>query len=205
MVALAIIIVAVASFIKNKIDENSYNKAYENLLIENTTKQNVVEVKIKEYMKVYVTGAVNFPGVVQLEVGSRIEDAINVAGGIIENADLEKVNLAYSLEDGQKLYIPTKNEEKAEYIITENGEEVVEDSKSESMPSAGKTGNLKVNLNTDNARELESLPGVGPALAQKIMDYRKENGNFKSVEDLKNVSGIGDKKFESMKEYVIVK
>lgn len=156
-------------------------------------------------MKVYVTGAVNFPGVVQLEVGSRIEDAINIAGGITENADLEKVNLAYSLEDGQKLYIPTKNEEKTEYISTENGEEVVEDRKSTSVSSEGKTGNLKVNLNTDNARELESLPGVGPALAQKIMDYRKENGNFKSVEDLKNVSGIGDKKFESMKEYVLVK
>lgn len=120
-----------------------------------------------------------------------------MAGGTKEDANLEEVNLAYCLEDGQKLYIPNVNESKVEYISTENGENVIEGSQN--------SNNSKVNVNTGGIEELKNLPGVGESLAQKIIAYREENGKFETVDDLKNVSGIGDKKFESMKEYVVVK
>lgn len=173
---------------------------YENLQIESIAED--VEEKVideeKEYkIKVYVTGAVNFPGVIELEEGARIQDAIKLAGGAKEDANLEKVNLAYCLEDGQKLYIPNIGENEVEYISTENGDNVIEKNPN--------SNNSKVNINTGGVEELKALPGVGDLLAQKIIDYREENGKFKTVDDLKNVSGIGDKKFESMKEYVSVK
>ncbi len=192
-VAIVIIFVIIIGigFIKNKIDENSYNKIYENLELENITNVNQnmenAEESFEEQenkMKVYVTGAVNNPGVLELNEGSRIEDAINLAGGVRDNANLEEVNLAYCLEDGQKLYIPNVNEKEVEYLSTENGDKVIEGDEN--------SDTLKVNINTGGVEELKKLPGVGEALAQKIIDYRNENGKFKTVEDLKNVSGIGE-------------
>ena len=200
IIIVAILIIGSITYIKNKIDENSYNKMYENLQIESIA-ENIDEKVIdeaKEYkIKVYVTGAVNFPGVIELEEGARIQDAINLAGGAKEDANLEKVNLAYCLEDGQKLYIPNIGENEVEYISTENGDNVIEKNSN--------SNNSKVNINTGGVEELKALPGVGDLLAQKIIDYREKNGKFKTIDDLKNVSGIGDKKFESMKEYVSVK
>lgn len=146
----------------------------------------------------YVTGQVNNPGVIELEYNSRIEDAINLAGGITNLANLEEVNLAYCLEDGQKLYIPSINDKKdKEYLITENGEEVIE--------SNNKNAKGKININKGNIEELQSLPGVGEALAQRIITYREQNGKFNVIEELKNVSGIGEKKFENLKEYIDIK
>lgn len=158
--------------------------------------EDVVEEK-EDKIKVYVTGAVNSPGVIELEEGARIQDAINLAGGTKEEANLENVNLAYCLEDGQKLYIPNINEKEVEYISTENGDNVIE--------KTPDSNNFKVNINTGGVEELKTLPGVGDSLAQKIINYRNENGKFKTVDDLKNVSGIGEKKFESMKKYVKIK
>ena len=93
--------------------------------------------------------------------------------------------------------IPNIGENEVEYISTENGDNVIE--------KTPNSNNSKVNINTGGVEELKALPGVGDLLAQKIIDYREENGKFKTIDDLKNVSGIGDKKFESMKEYVSVK
>ena len=148
----------------------------------------------KDKIKVYVTGAVNTPGVVELEEDSRIEDAIELAGGITSEAILDNVNLAYVLQDGQKLNIP-KSYDAEEYLTIENGIGVIEE----------ETEREKVNINTDNVDELMKLPGVGESLAKKIIDYKNQNGKFKNIEDLKNVSGIGDKKFESLKEYLVLK
>lgn len=176
-------------------DENTIT-----VLNENTT-QNEAFVESKENtassIKVYVTGEVNNPGVKELEEGARIEDAINSAGGLTVYADISKVNLAYMLEDGQKLYIPNKDDQIEEYITTENDDGVVE--------SQGEKNNVKVNINKADVQELTELPGVGESLASRIVSYRNENGKFKSIEDLKNVSGIGEKKYESIKEYVVVK
>lgn len=201
ILVIVIIIIAITNYIKNRIDEKSYNTIYENLKLEdNVINQNIVTATVKEddkKIKVYVTGAVNNPGVIELNEGERIEDAINLAGGVRADANLEQVNLAYCLEDGQKVYIPNINEKEIEYITKENGENVLEKNLN--------SNNSKVNINTGGIEELKNLPGVGESLAQKIIDYRNENGKFKDVEDLKNVSGIGDKKFESMKEYILVR
>lgn len=198
IITIAILIIVLVTFIKNKMEENSYNIMYENLKIENNIETYTVEEQAsKSKIKVYVTGAVNLPGVIELEEGARIEDAINLAGGVKEDANLEQVNLAYCLEDGQKLYIPNINEKEVEYISTENGENVIEGSVNSDVS--------KVNINTGGIEELKKLPGVGESLAQKIIDYRDENGKFNSIEELKNVSGIGDKKFESMKSYLVIK
>lgn len=200
---IVFIIITGISFMKNKIEENSYNKMYENIQIENLFEGNEVAentmktVEENSKLKVYITGAVKNPGIVELEEGARIQDAINLAGGAREDANLEEVNLAYRLEDGQKIYIPKVNDNEVEYVTTESGSNVIEETQN--------SDNMKVNINVGGIEELKNLPGVGDSLAQKIIDYREENGKFKTVEDLKNVSGIGDKKFESMKEYVRVK
>ena len=162
---------------------------------------------------VYVTGEVNNPGVFVLPYGSRISDAIDYAGGVTQNADIMKVNLVYMLQDGMKVNIPSskelKNNPNFEYITMSSGDEKndanirsslsTSDSKNE---SAFKISN--VNINTATQTELETLPGIGPSLALKIINYRKENGKFKSIEELKNVSGIGDNKYDEIKKYIYV-
>ena len=188
-----------------KLDELRDNIAYvfqEPVIFNKTIMDNIKfgnkeNISEEEIIKVYVTGEVNSPGVIELEGDSRIEDAITLAGGITEKANLSEVNLAYSLEDGQKLYIPSVDDkEEVEYLTTENGENILE---------TNKEGNGKININTASLEKLETLPGVGEALGKRIIEYREENGKFEKIEDLKNVSGIGDKKFESLEEYIVVK
>lgn len=176
---------------------------------------------------IYITGEVNAPGVVILNEGSRIVDAINAAGGTTAKANVTKVNLVYVLEDGMKVNIPNDNDLKNnpdfEYITLNSGDGGREDypggasstwssssngSASNSSNSSAGSGSEKkysiVNINTATQTELETLPGIGPSLALKIINYRKENGKFSSIEEIKNVSGIGESKFESLKRYITV-
>ena len=173
---------------------------------------------------VYITGEVNVPGVVILNENSRIVDAINSAGGTTAKADISKVNLVYVLEDGMKINIPDsddlKNNPDFEYITMNSGDGAsgvsgrVDGTGSGSSDTGGRdntstsgsfsTGNSVVNINTATQTELETLPGIGPSLALKIINYRKENGKFSSIEEIKNVSGIGDAKFENMKSLITV-
>ena len=150
----------------------------------------------KENIKIHITGEVVNEGIVLLKEGDRIEDAINKAGGTTQNADLSKVNLAYVLEDAQKVYIPSLYEEIEEYVDESAGESVVE-------KDVGSKGG-KINLNKASVEELQTISGVGESTANKIISYRNTNGKFNSIEELKNVSGIGDKKFEDIKEFVTV-
>lgn len=140
--------------------------------------------KEKGQIVVDVGGAVKNPKVVELTEGCRIEDAIEAAGGLTEDADLSNVNRAAFIEDGEKIYIPEKG--------------------GEAMAGMGSEGSFddKVNLNTATSEELQTLNGVGPATAEKILNYRQENGSFRSIEDLKNISGIGDKTFEKLKDHI---
>lgn len=171
---------------------------------------------------VYITGEVNVPGVVILNEGSRIVDAINAAGGTTIKANVSKVNLVYVLDDGMKVNIPNdndlKNNSNFEYITMNSGDGGRTDysdgdssntgnsSAGNSLSSASESYKKYgvVNINTATQTELETLPGIGPSLALKIINYRKENGKFSSIDEIKNVSGIGDSKFEDLKSYITV-
>lgn len=146
---------------------------------------------------VHIEGCVKNPGIVTLPEGSRIIDVISFAGGATEDADFSKINLAYILSDAQKIYIPSKNDSLNEtnYITSLPGENVVKD---------GNKSNT-ININTASLSELENLPGVGPSTALKIINYRNENGSFQKIEDLMNVSGIGESKFNNLKDYIRIK
>ena len=179
---------------------NSKVSSYENLESDNSIVTSTVnEVNNEETLskiKVYVTGEVNNPGVIELEEGGRIEDAIEGCGGITAQANLKDINLAYEVSDGEKIYIPNLSED----IETEK----VETTESSSSSSSSSSNN-KININKATVSELTSIPGIGESTAQRIIDYRDENGKFKSVEDIKNVSGIGDSKYQKMKDYISVK
>lgn len=215
--------------------EESVSEIEETIITENTnTEENNLETtevntnqeneqiykntESSEKIYVYITGEVNSPGVVLLNNGSRIVDAIEAAGGVTDKANITKVNLVYILQDGMKINIPNqndlKNNENFEYITMSSGDEKNDtninnsaSNTSSEESSSNKESAFKisvVNINTATQTELETLPGIGPSLALKIINYRKENGKFSSIEDIKNVSGIGDAKFENIKNYIRV-
>lgn len=160
---------------------------------------NIIEEKIQTIM-VHIMGQVNYPGVVELQENARIQDAIEAAGGTTSEADFSKINLAYILEDGMKIYIPKiGEEEKQAYITQDSGDTIIEENKKE------EEGKLMVNINTASKEELESLPGIGESIATRIVNYRKENGKFSKIEDIQNVSGIGEAKYNNIKNYITVK
>lgn len=190
IICIIVLIIGII-FIKN-IKNNEINSE---VLIENISNTYISELEKKEVnmIKVHMAGAVKNPGIISIEEGSRLADAIEKAGGFTEDADTSNLNFAYVIQDGEKIYIYNEEESKE---IEEKGI-VIEDSKV-------KTKEQKININTATKEELETIPGIGPALAERIIEYRNKNGKFKSIEDLKNVSGIGDKLFESLKENITV-
>lgn len=173
---------------------------------------------VEEEIVVYVTGAVKQEGVYSLKLTSRISDAIEKAGGLAENADIELINLAYQLEDGMKIRIPFQGEDEkaspenseeneskqSKWITKESGtKETSQESEEKQNDTTKKNG--KINLNTAGLNELDGLPGIGPAIAQRIIDYRKEKGKFTQIEQIKEVKGIGESKFEKVKDYICIK
>ena len=142
---------------------------------------------------VHVLGAVARPGLFELHDGARVIDVVAAAGGLSESADPAGVNLARIVSDGEQLYIPQLGEAQpgAPPGTTAGGSE------------GGTTGG-KVNLNTASAVEFETLPRIGPAMSQRIIDYREANGRFSSIDDLLNVTGIGDKTFDGLKELISI-
>lgn len=143
-----------------------------------------------------VDGAVISPGVVALPPGSRVQDAIAAAGGFSENAQGENLNLAEQLEDGSQVIVPAVTK-----VETPAG---AESSPISNAPPLGESAAQIVNINTASQAELETLPGVGPVTAEKIIAYRQENGAFSIIEEIQNVSGIGPATFEKMKPLITV-
>lgn len=131
-----------------------------------------------------VTGAVNKPGVYALSGKSRVIDAIKAAGDSAPGADLSTINLARVLNDGEQIYVDST-------VVTRSGARV-----------SKKLNNGPINLNRATARELDALDGIGPVIASRIIDYRKKNGSFMSIDDLQKVSGIGAAKFALIKSKV---
>lgn len=143
--------------------------------------ENSESEKINKTIFIDIAGEVVNPGLYELAEGSRVNDAIMLAGGLTEDADLIDINRAYILSDGLKIVIPSKND-------TVNSVQ----------------GSRKININLATASELCTLDGIGESTAQKIINYRKAHGFFKSIEGIKNVPGIGDAKFNQFKDYITV-
>ena len=187
-----IVIIGIIKIVDIYYEKNNTEKISMSNFIENETETE--DEKCNTKIKVYITGEVKNQGVIELEEGDRIADAIEKAGGQTEQASLKNVNLAYQLEDGQKIYIPNVNDNETE-IIDDGASGVVNDT----------TNQTVVNINKADETELQSLNGIGESLATSIVQYRKENGKFETIEDLKNVPGIGESKFSNIKEKIKVK
>ncbi len=153
-----------------------------------------------KHIFVHVVGSVQAPGMVELEAGQRVSDAVQAAGGFSPEADQLSVNLARQVEDGEQIVVGSVQEGTASSGSAQ--------SSSSSFEQGGKSGTSaasgKVNINTATVEQLTTLKGVGEATAQKIIDYRQQNGSFKKIEDLKNVSGIGDKRYAALKDSITV-
>lgn len=142
-----------------------------------------------------IDGCVNKPGVYSLKKDDRIKDIVELAGGFTQDADTKSVNLAMKLKDEMKVYIPSKTEtSKAQNNNIESSDIVtIKDNNSNSL----------VNINTADSNKLQTLPGIGPSKAKKIIEFREKN-QFKKIEEIKNVDGIGDKTFESLKSLITI-
>ena len=219
IIAIILIILVIIAYyylyLKNSTEEIS-NQDLEVNNTQESNQTNETEKETEETIVVHISGAVNIEGIVELEAGSRIANAIEKAGGVKENADMTDINLAYPLEDGMKIHIPTKEETEAnknnENMIDESyvtsssgGVSSKEDTNSTQGSSSTSTSNEKVNINTATQEELDTLPGIGPSIASKIIDYREQNGKFNSIEEIKEVSGIGDAKYEKIKDSITIK
>ena len=156
-----------------------------------TEKEEKDESLEQDLITVDVKGAVKSPGIYDLPVGSRVNDAVQKAGGLTEQADSKSLNLAQKVSDEALVYVPAK------------GEEVASEKTGSGTPSST-SKDKKVNLNKASMEELKQVKGLGGKRAQDIIDHRESNGKFKSVDELKKVSGIGAKTIEKLKDYVTV-
>lgn len=143
---------------------------------------------------VHVLGEVMNPGVYQLPSGSRVIDGVRAAGEATQKADLDQLNLAAKLGDGSRLYVPSKEDSKPKGQRSNLKDQA---SKREGKPDV-------IDLNKADAEQLQTLPTIGPAIAKRIIDYRRDNGGFETVEQLKEVRGIGEKTFEKVKDKISV-
>lgn len=194
---LTIIIGAISYLISNNYFENqdefsSFEEISSEQIINEEVENDKTVEEEKQEIVVHITGQVVNPGIVKLKDGARVIDAIEAAGGATQEANLSLINLAYILEDGMKIYVPSiKDKEEIEIVSSQR--------------SNGSNKVVRVNINTASSTELEKLPGVGSSIASRIIAYRTENGKFSTIEDLKNVNGIGESKFNNIKAYVYVK
>ena len=199
VIIIAILVIILISW--KMYDSYKFNSKEENgILVSNKTDEKDTEMEEKELIIVHVTGEVKKPGVVKIEQGSRLEDIIKEAGGLTEKADITNVNLAYAVEDGTKIRIPsTDDEDNKDYITQDIGEGIVMQEENTNSK------NSIININVATEIELEELPGIGASIASRIVEYRNNKGKFKNIEDIKNVTGIGDNKFEKIKDLMKVK
>lgn len=155
--------------------------------------------EIEEMIYVHIEGAIYFPGIKEVPKGTRLFELIEIAGGETEEADISKVNLASVLKDEQKVYIPFLAKEK----------EITNDEMSQLLLEKNENTlnyfeNRYININEASLEELQTLDGIGPSMAQKIISYREENGYFTSIEEIQQVNGIGNAKYEKIKDHITI-
>ena len=206
IIIVILIIISVAYYIYKTNEEKNIQESINELIETNNKTENTIETneesnnETKESSQdtenkilIHITGAIKKEGVYELTEGDRIIDAINKAEGVTEEADTSQINMASKLEDGMKIYVPKKGENTTNI---QSQEEQIENIQIKSENNNNK--------NTASMDELDTLPGIGEATAQKIIDYRKEKGKFSKIEDLKEVSGIGESKYEKIKDKICV-
>ena len=194
---LAIFVIGIVGYyIMQKISFSSeeYNIQSENLV--NTTAEQTSKKSDKKKIIVHVAGQVRDEGIIEIEEGDRVADAVEEAGGLLDDADLSDINLAYILSDGQKIYIPSiyDNRVQEERNILNSGV----------VGSNQTTKNSKININTATQSQLQSITGIGPSTAKNIIKYRQDNGQFSSIEEIMEVSGIGEAKFASIEDEITI-
>ena len=151
-----------------------------------------------------IGGEVVAPGVYEVTEGTRLFEVINRAGGLTEEADIDVINRAETVYDGQKILIASYEETKnGKNPAGTGGGQTAGNSTGSAQGAAGTDGE-KVNINTADSAELQSIPGIGPSKADRIIEYRNTQGRFNTIDDIKNISGIGNKTFESIKKYIVV-
>ena len=174
---IIIVIVMLLGFISF----NTFNNKEEPMIVENITEE---QKEKEEAIVIDIKGEVNNPGSYEIEYGKRIKDAIELAGGLKDTADIESINLSEKLQDEMLIVIPNKKKQKEEQEVKYE----VKDS--------------KISINNATVNELMKISGIGKSKAQSIVDYRNQNGRFNKLEDITKVSGIGKKTFEKIKDYI---
>lgn len=188
MVALPVIVgVAILFFWFNgNQDPIEVASAEANLNIQNENPSN--ENAIASLIYVDISGEVNLPGVYEVKEGTRLFQVIDMAGGLTKEANIDSLNRAEEVYDGEKIIVGDNNYSES----------------NQNNYSSGISIDGRVNINIANLSELETLPNIGPAKAQNIIDYRESNGKFQSIDDILNVNGIGSKTFDSLKDLICV-
>ena len=215
VIAIVVVIGSIIS-IKNLKDINegyivsdieNKNEVYEEsktIDINNNTKNimqiSKVETSLNDKVTIYISGEVKNPGVVELKYDDRLGDGVDLCGGLTKDANLNGINLAMKIKDEGHYIIPKVGEETADTVTNDN--EYRNENNTLNEPESNNDN--KININTADLSELDSLPGFGQVTAQKIIEYRQEHTKFNSIEELMNIKGIGEKKFNNVKDYIYV-
>ncbi|EEB36432.1 comEA protein [Anaerococcus hydrogenalis DSM 7454] len=193
---IGIVIILSRNFVNNqKKDELVFENTSSSVSIESNQLSNKeTREKIENNnatMKVHISGEINKPGVYDIKDNYRLEDLVNDAGGLTNNADINRINLAMKLEDQMHIIIPNKNNQ-------ENNQ-----TQDQLVTPTNTNENKKININSADKNSLMTLPNIGEKRADAIIEYRQKN-KFNKIDDIKNVSGIGDKYFEAMKDMIVI-
>lgn len=215
VIAIVVVIGSIIS-IKNLKDINegyivsdieNKNEVYEEsktIDINNNTKNimqiSKVETSLNDKVTIYISGEVKNPGVVELKYDDRLGDGVDLCGGLTKDANLNGINLAMKIKDEGHYIIPKVGEETKDTVVNDN--EYRNENNTLNEPESNNDN--KININTADLSELDSLPGFGQVTAQKIIEYRQEHTKFNSIEELMNIKGIGEKKFNNVKDYIYV-
>lgn len=191
----------IVSDIENKNEVYEESKTIDiNNNTKNTMQISKVETSLNDKVTIYISGEVKNPGVVELKYDARLADGVDLCGGLTEDANLNGINLAMKIKDEGHYIIPKVGEETADTVTNDN--EYRNENNTLNEPESNNDN--KININTADLSELDSLPGFGQVTAQKIIEYRQEHTKFNSIEELMNIKGIGEKKFNNVKDYIYV-